>query len=196
MPELTDTHLVILSAAAARPGGNVLPVPASLKVKGAALTRTLQGLRKRGLLDERPAARNSVSWREDEGGRRMMLVISEPGLQAIDGGSAKVRTKRSVPDKADARKPRKRSGRPAAPVAIKPNSAVRAIRPGTKLALLIGLVARKGGASLDEIREATNWQPHSIRGAVSGTLRKKLDLAVVSEWIEGRGRVYRIQEKG
>ena len=125
-----------------------------------------------------------------------MLVISEPGLQAIDGGTAKVRAKPAAQKKMNKRKPRKRSGRPAAAVATKPNSAVRAIRPGTKLALLIGLMARKGGASLDEIRQCTRWQPHSIRGAVSGTLRKKLGLAVVSEWTEGRGRVYRIQEKG
>ena len=44
MPELTDTHLVILSAAAARPGGDVLPVPASLKVRGAAPHQNTPGL--------------------------------------------------------------------------------------------------------------------------------------------------------
>ena len=40
--------------------------------------------------------------------------------------------------------------------------------------------------------EATGWQAHSVRGAISGNLKKKLNLEVVSEIIEGRGRVYRI----
>ncbi len=40
--------------------------------------------------------------------------------------------------------------------------------------------------------EATSWQAHSIRGAISGTLKKKLGLAVTSDVVEGRGRVYRI----
>ena len=196
MPKLTDTQRVILSAAAARPGGEVLPVPTSLKTKGAALTKTLQALRKRGMLDERPTARNAASWRKDEGGRRMMLIITDLGLQSIDGGTAKMPANPSRPAKTSERKPRSRSQRPAAPTDSKPNSADPTTRPGTKLALLIDLVARSGGASLDEIREAICWQPHSVRGAISGALKKKLGLAVVSERVEGRGRVYRIQEKG
>ena len=43
---------------------------------------------------------------------------------------------------------------------------------------------------------ATGWQAHSVRGAISGTLKKKLGLAVTSEPIEKRGRVYRIAERG
>jgi hypothetical protein len=66
------------------------------------------------------------------------------------------------------------------------------IRPGTRQALLVELLRRDGGASLDELVQATGWQPHSVRGAISSTVRKKLGLTVVSETIEGRGRVYRI----
>jgi hypothetical protein len=40
--------------------------------------------------------------------------------------------------------------------------------------------------------EATGWQAHSVRGAISGALKKKLKLKVASEVVEGRGRVYRI----
>ena len=46
--------------------------------------------------------------------------------------------------------------------------------------------------SCDEAVEATGWQPHSVRGTISGTLKKKLGHAVASEPVEGRGRVYRI----
>ncbi len=69
MPKLTDTQLVILSAAAQRKDRAVLPLPKSLKTKGAAVTKTLDGLRKKGLLEEKPASREAAAWREGKGGR-------------------------------------------------------------------------------------------------------------------------------
>jgi Protein of unknown function (DUF3489) len=45
------------------------------------------------------------------------------------------------------------------------------------------------------VTKATGWQPHSVRGAISGALKKKLGLAVASDKVEGRGRVYRIAAK-
>ena len=85
MPKLNDTQLVILSAAARRQDGAVLPLPKSLRIKGGAVTKTLEGLRKKDLLEEKPATRDSEAWRETDGGRRMMLVITDTGLRAIDG---------------------------------------------------------------------------------------------------------------
>ncbi len=66
------------------------------------------------------------------------------------------------------------------------------VRPGTKQALLIDLIKRKKGATIEEIVEATGWQAHSVRGAISGALKKKLGLAVTSERVGDGGRVYRI----
>ncbi len=71
-----------------------------------------------------------------------------------------------------------------------------AVRQGTKQALLIDLLKRKKGATIDELVEATGWQAHSVRGAISGALKKKLGLTVTSEPIEKRGRVYRIVGRG
>ena len=48
------------------------------------------------------------------------------------------------------------------------------------------------GATIDEIVAATGWQPHTVRGAIAGALKKKLGLAVTSEKVEVRGRVYRL----
>ncbi len=64
MPKFTDTQLVILSAAARRQDGAVLPLSKSLKIKDGAVTKTLEGLRTKGLLNEKPAARNATAWRE------------------------------------------------------------------------------------------------------------------------------------
>ena len=62
----------------------------------------------------------------------------------------------------------------------------------TKQSLLVGLLQRSQGATITELVEATGWQNHSIRGAISSTLRKKLGLSVTSDRDETRGRVYRI----
>ena len=48
------------------------------------------------------------------------------------------------------------------------------------------------GATIDEIVAATGWQPHTVRGAFAGALKKRLGLSVASEKVEGRGRVYRV----
>ena len=68
------------------------------------------------------------------------------------------------------------------------------LRPGTKQALLFDLLQRKEGASIAEAVVAMA-QPHSLRGAISGALKKKLGLAVISEKVEGRGPFYRIASK-
>lgn len=87
---------------------------------------------------------------------------------------------------------------PASPKAAKPGrratntTPVPPARAGTKQALLIDLLKRKNGATIADLVKATGWQRHSVRGAISGTLKKKLGLAVTSENLKGRGRVYRI----
>ncbi len=65
-------------------------------------------------------------------------------------------------------------------------------RGGTKQAILIELLKRPKGATIEQMATKTGWQAHSVRGAISGSLKKKLGLVVTSETIEGRGRVYRI----
>jgi hypothetical protein len=69
-------------------------------------------------------------------------------------------------------------------------------RNGTKHALLVDMLQRPNGATIEQMTTKTGWQPHSVRGAISGTLKKKLGLAVTSMKVEGRGRVYQIAERG
>ncbi len=65
-------------------------------------------------------------------------------------------------------------------------------RQGTKEELVIGLLQRAEGATLAQIVEATGWQPHTVRGAFAGALKKKRGLAVTSNKESGAERVYRI----
>ena len=46
---------------------------------------------------------------------------------------------------------------------------------------VLTLLRRQNGASIDEIVEATDWQPHSVRGFLSGAVKKRLGIDVVSE---------------
>jgi len=95
---------------------------------------------------------------------------------------------------------KKKSGKKAtvatkAPKAAKgaktPKPAVGA-REGSKTATVLALLKRSGGATLAQIMEATSWQAHSVRGFISGTLGKKMDLPVVSAKREDGARIYSI----
>jgi hypothetical protein len=66
---------------------------------------------------------------------------------------------------------------------------------GTKTAKVLALLKRPGGASLDQLRKATGWQAHSVRGFLSGTLKKKMGLRIASNKLEGGQRTYRIISK-
>lgn len=66
------------------------------------------------------------------------------------------------------------------------------VRRGTKQAILIEMLSRAKGATLTDLVAATGWQAYSLRGTISGILKKKLGLAVNSEKVRNRGRVYRI----
>jgi hypothetical protein len=61
----------------------------------------------------------------------------------------------------------------------------------SKRDIVVSLLRRDQGAPLDELVQATGWQKHSIRGLISGALRKKQGLNVVSEKT-AEGSVYRI----
>ncbi len=196
MARLTDSQLVILSAAAEREGGTVLPLPNSLRIKGGAATKTLEGLRKKGLLEERPAAPDTEAWRETEDGLRMMLVITEAGLRAIDSGPDGQTDKKPAAKKRQAKKRRGGAAQKPAAAKSKNGQSPPAVRQGTKQALLIDLLKRKKGATIEDAVKATGWQPHSVRGVISGVLKKRLGLTVTSEAVDGRGRVYRIVESG
>ena len=54
------------------------------------------------------------------------------------------------------------------------------------------MLRRTEGATLQEIMSVTGWQAHSVRGFVSGTLGKKLNLTVVSAKDEDGQRRYSV----
>lgn len=182
----SDTQSLILSRAATRPGNLALPLPEGLV--GAAAKMVVGKMIARGWLEEVEAnlRRGEPMWRETGDGHGTTLIATEAGLEAIGieplvaSAVASVRRAKSkvepvqTPDDTDTAKP-------------------VAIRAGTKQAQIIAMLQRPEGATVAEMVEATGWLAHTVRGCISGALKKKLGLPITVEKAAVRGTVYGLQ---
>ena len=64
------------------------------------------------------------------------------------------------------------------------------VNTGPKSAQIVSLLQRQNGASIPELMKATGWQAHSVRGFISGTLKRKQGLVVTSTVADGKDRRY------
>jgi hypothetical protein len=146
MPKLNDTQLILLSTAAQRDGGSLMPLPETLADAGDRATKAITMLIKRSFAEERETNDAASVFRTD-GDLGFGAFITEAGIAAIDAGP-------------------EAGGQEAAPaVPPKPERA-------TKSAAVIALLRRDNGATLAELIAATDWLPHTTRAALTG-LRKK-----------------------
>lgn len=185
--KLTDTQRVILSHAATRETLRLLPVPKSLHKNPGGIALSVKPLIAKGLVSEVPWTSDDVVWADVEGQGKTTLIVSRTGLAAIgvDVGAPPPATE------PESRRRKTDAVVAAAPSAWAPNPP----KAGTKLATLIDLLNRKDGATIPEMMDATGWQAHSVRGGLSGALKKKLKLDVRSADEGARGRVYRIAKQ-
>ncbi|WP_374396988.1 DUF3489 domain-containing protein [Tabrizicola sp.] len=181
MTKLTETQTLILSAAAQRPENIALPLPKGLV--GAAAKMAVTKMVEHGWLQEVDAnlRRGEPLWRETGDGHGTTLVVTDAGLLAIGIESVVVKTVVAIRDHAA------KTPAPKGSAAAQPK-----LRAGTKQATLISMLRAPEGATIEEIMAATGWLSHTIRGALSGALKKKLGLEISSEKDDARGRVYRL----
>jgi hypothetical protein len=75
-----------------------------------------------------------------------------------------------------------------APEAPKPRTGAK----DSKTSQILELLKRPDGATLSELMNASGWQAHSVRGFLSGTIRKKMKLTLTSNKLENWERSYSI----
>ncbi len=153
--KLTDSHLVLLSAAAQH-DARLMPRPDRLTGKA---TRSLViRLIRAGLVEEVPVRHDQPHWNADDDARPVGLRITDAGLAAIGLDAA---------DEA------------GAPASIEDTGSrpARAPRAGSKQAVVLDLLTREEGATLDDLMAATGWLPHTTRAALTGFRKKAYAVA-------------------
>lgn len=143
--KLTDTQLILLTTASQRANGSLMPLPETLAGMADRATKTITVLIKKLLAAEEPVDEPIFSWRE-ENGKWIGVRITDAGRETIGADKAPDASKQAV----EAPSPSKQ----------------------TKASLLLDLLRRADGATLDELVAATGWLPHTTRAALTG-LRKK-----------------------
>ena len=212
MARLTDTQLIILSAASQRDDrGAELPA----NVKGEAARKVVDKLIRAGLLEEVPAAGSLPVWRRDDDSGPMALRITKQGLEAIDVeaetvAAPKVASVRPAPARGQVEPPaakavasgkqicvaaQKSARKKHRPGKAKTKGSLRESRPASKQARVLAMLGRPEGATIAAIIRATHWQQHSVRGFFAGVVRKRLGLDLRSKKVDG-DRVYRIVHSG
>jgi pyruvate/2-oxoglutarate dehydrogenase complex dihydrolipoamide acyltransferase (E2) component len=128
-------------------------------------------------------------------------------IQKLDGAPDATPEPTPAPAAAPAKAPKAAKAAEAAPAKTsKPAKPAKAAKPAkkpatakvprefSKKAIVLDLLKRKTGATMAEIAKATDWQNHTIRGFISGTLTKKMGLAIESTKSESGDRTYRLSK--
>ena len=192
--KLTDTQLVLLSAAAQRKDLCLVAPPT---LKGATAQKVASKLISAGFVKEVKAKASDPIWRRDEGAS-YALKLTAAGAKVIavdeaaepeDAGEASVALAKhdqaAILSKLDAKDARSAEAMEPGP------SGPSAPRGGSKLARVIALLERDHGATLAELIAATGWLAHSTRAALTG-LRKRGYAVAIDRSDDRRGSFYRI----
>ena len=192
--KLTDTQLVLMSAAAQREDRCLIASPT---LKGGAAHKVANKLISAGFVEEVKAKSSDPIWRRDQGsGAPYALKLTAAGAETIavddaaepegeKGGALASADQAAGPPKSDAK-----DARPAA--AMELNFArPSAPRSGSKLARVIALLERDHGATIEELIAVTGWLAHTTRAALTG-LRKRGYAVEIDRSEDKRGSFYRI----
>lgn len=168
---LNPNQQAILQHAVRDSGGKIVWFPEH--IKGGARAKVLEGLFKRALItpdgDDWVVAAEGYDALEipRPGALPSTITLDDPELEsAVTTAEASWQTAKDKPHRT---------------------------RPDSKQALVIEMLKRPEGATIAQIMEATQWQQHTCRGTLAGTLKKRLGLTITSSKEAGSQRIYRIE---
>lgn len=172
MPQVDLSHhqRCILETACARPDGELFPIMQNLK--GGAVGNICKSLLSRHLVEETPASSSKVVWRYD-------AALGPVSLRVTNLAHAALGLKEG-----DVTPPYRTHDRYVEFGAPKQSPAET----------IMAMMQRPEGVSMKEMTTETGWQAHSIRGLISGVLRKKQGLLIETVRDAARGAVYRITQ--
>ncbi|MDA0345363.1 MAG: DUF3489 domain-containing protein [Proteobacteria bacterium] len=157
MTTLSSTQEAILTEASTRSDGKVLPFPASAEnVRGGAATKALKSLLEKGFIEELPDDSEEKNYLITEAGRS--AISTAPKTETIKVTMVKV----PLEDDVISKMKEKIEGEPK-----------NTKSPSGRLGEIVKLMQRPEGATVEEMMDATGWQKHSVRGAISGQIKKK-----------------------
>ena len=184
MAQLTDTQLVLLSAASQSHDGLV---PIHERLKGGVAKAVGTKLMALGLAEEQIVLAPARAWRRQDDGENFALFITPKGLAAIgihDGfAEATVLDGSTAVDPEPTEAP---SQHHATVTSATP------VRAATKKSQVIALLAREEGASIAELMARTGWLPHTTRAVLSGLRKNGMEIIVMRE--AGSPTCYRLTD--
>jgi len=189
--KLTDTQLMILSAASQRED-RCLVAPKNLK--GGAAQKVAAKLLAAGLVREIKAKTGMALWRRDEeAGQAYSLKLTAAGLKAIavdEGDSQPSANTSASPSANEDSSKAKDAANMAATTSARTARTSPVPRQGTKIARVIALLQRDQGATLEALIAATGWLPHTARAALTGLRHRGYDVRL-ERGEKGCASVYR-----
>ena len=191
---LTATQHAVLAYAIEHHGGHVEWFPEH--VKGGARTKVLQGLAGRNLIEAQDA-----DWLVADAGYAAlgrerpapMPLVNDPEIEAVvtaaEAEWTRVDLRLEAPQEPE---PQTQAQTEEPQEQVPATTGLSRTRENTKQALVIQMLKRPEGATVAQIMAATGWLNHTVRGTLSGVLRKRLGLAIVSGKNAEGVRAYRI----
>ena len=188
MIKLTNTQVAVLTSACQREHG-LATRPASLRPAAAA--KVAAKLIELGLVREVRAKGDAPAWREDEQGRAYGLKILKAGRAAMPADASAASSLAQADANASTPQDNGSEANGSSADDAEQPAAAEPAKVGSKRALVINLLQRGEGATIDDLIAATDWLPHTTRAALSGL--RKGGLAIErSKAQRGTASVYRI----
>lgn len=180
---LTITQRLVLSTAAQRPNQMILPLPATIRVRGGAQRNLLTTLRRLELVSEIAVDDAAAAWRTDEAGQQIGLRLTPAGLAAAEVEMEVTLPAAKIAGEADEEPREEATSSSAGEARVENGGAPPSLprRPTGKLGAVLQAVSADTGATLSEIVSLTGWLPHTARAAVTGLRRRGFGIHLITQ---------------